>query len=72
MQSTQPTAGGSEARRKLIGYAVAHLRGQQIGAMWVENERNVAARRFYEKLGFRGLEGAPDVIRMMALDFGKE
>jgi len=39
--------------------------------MWVENERNVAARRFYEKLGFRGLEGAPDVIRMMAL-FGKE
>lgn len=54
--------------RKLIGRAVDHLRGQQIGALWVGmDERNVAARIFYEKLGFRGIEGAPD--KLMALDF---
>jgi ribosomal protein S18 acetylase RimI-like enzyme len=53
---------------KLIGCAVEHLRGQQIGALWVGmDERNVAARRFYEKLGFRAIEGAPD--KFMALDF---
>ncbi len=54
--------------RKLIGCAVDHLRGQQIGALWVGmDERNIPARIFYEKLGFRGIEGAPD--KMMALDF---
>jgi hypothetical protein len=31
------------------------------------DERNVGARRFYEKLGFRGIEGAPD--KLMALNF---
>ena len=54
--------------RKLIGCAVDHLRGQHIGALWVGmDERNVAARIFYEKVGFRGVEGAPD--KFMALDF---
>lgn len=54
--------------RKLIGCAVDHLRRQQIGALWVGlDERNVAAGRFYEKVGFRGIEGAPD--KFMALDF---
>jgi len=47
---------------------VDHLRGQKIGALWVGlDERNVAARTFYEKLEFRGIKGAPD--NFMALDF---
>lgn len=54
--------------RKLIECAVDHLRGQQIGALWVGIDgRNVAARIFYEKLGFRGIEGALDIF--MALNF---
>ncbi|KAI0251250.1 hypothetical protein BJV78DRAFT_1126455 [Lactifluus subvellereus] len=54
--------------RKMIGYAVNHLRGQQIGAVWVDmDERNVGARKFYEKVGFRGIKGAPDTL--VALDF---
>lgn len=54
--------------RKLIGCAVDHLRGQQIGALWVGmDERNVAARIFYGKVGFRGIEGSPD--KYMALNF---
>jgi ribosomal protein S18 acetylase RimI-like enzyme len=52
--------------RKMIGYAVDHLRGQQIGAVWLGmDERNVAAKEFYEKVGFQGIKGAPD--KMMAL-----
>lgn len=54
--------------RKMIGYAVDHLRRQQIGAVWLGmDERNVGARIFYEKVGFRGIKGAPD--KWMAFDF---
>ena len=54
--------------RKMIGCAVDHLRGQNIGAAWLGiDERNAGARKFYEKVGFRGIRGAPD--KLMALDF---
>jgi len=54
--------------RKLIGCAVGHLRERQIDAVWLGlHERNIAARKFYERLGFRGIQGAPS--NMMALDF---
>ncbi|KAI0003099.1 acyl-CoA N-acyltransferase, partial [Russula compacta] len=54
--------------RKLIGSAVDYLRGQQIDAMWLGmDKRNIVARNFYEKLGFRGIKDAPD--NMVALDF---
>jgi hypothetical protein len=39
-----------------------------IDAVWVGmDERNAAGRKFYERVGFRGIEGAPS--KMMALDF---
>jgi ribosomal protein S18 acetylase RimI-like enzyme len=54
--------------RRLIGRVVEHLREEQINAMWLGiNERNTAARTFYEKLGFWGIKGAPSDL--MALDF---
>jgi GNAT superfamily N-acetyltransferase len=54
--------------RRLIGCVVERLRDEGIDAMWLGiNERNTAARTFYEKLGFRGIKGAPS--GMMALDF---
>ncbi|KAI0269134.1 acyl-CoA N-acyltransferase [Gloeopeniophorella convolvens] len=47
--------------RKLIGCAVDHLRAQGIGALWLGMDgRNADARIFYEKLGFKGIPGAPD------------
>ena len=54
--------------RRLIGCAVGHLCERQIDAVWVGiDERNMAAREFYVRLGFRGIQGAPS--NMMALDF---
>jgi len=54
--------------KKLIGKAVDHLRGQGIGSVWLGlDERNTAARKFYEKVGFKGITGAPN--HNMALDF---
>jgi len=53
--------------RTLIGCAVDYLRERQIGAVWLGmDERNVGARKFYERLGFRGIQGAPE--KLMALD----
>jgi ribosomal protein S18 acetylase RimI-like enzyme len=52
---------------KLIGKAVDHLREQGIGSVWLGlDERNTAARIFYEKVGFKGIKGAPN--NNMALD----
>jgi len=54
--------------RRLIGRAVEHLREQQIDAVWLGmDERNTAARKFYERIGFQEIPGAPS--NMMALDF---
>jgi len=54
--------------RTLIGRVVERLRDEGIDAMWLGiNERNTAARKFYERLGFRRINGAPS--GMMALDF---
>jgi len=53
--------------RTLIGRAVDHLRERQIGAVWLGvAESNVGARRFYERIGFREIQGAPE--KLMALD----
>jgi ribosomal protein S18 acetylase RimI-like enzyme len=54
--------------RRLIGRVVEHLREEGIGAMWLGiNSRNTAARKFYERLGFGGIKGAPN--EFLALDF---
>jgi ribosomal protein S18 acetylase RimI-like enzyme len=53
---------------KLIGTAVDHLRGEGISSVWLGlDERNTSARKFYEKVGFKGIIGAPN--SNMALDF---
>lgn len=54
--------------RKLVGKAVDHLRGQGIGSVWLGlDERNTSARKFYERVGFKGITGAPN--NNMALHF---
>lgn len=54
--------------RRLIGRVVEHLREQHINAVWLGmDERNTAARQFYERIGFQGIKGAPS--NLMALDF---
>jgi GNAT superfamily N-acetyltransferase len=53
---------------RLIGRVVEHLREQGIDAMWLGvMDKNTAARKFYDRLGFQGVKGAPKEI--MALDF---
>jgi len=47
--------------KKLIGKAVDHLRGEGIGSVWLGlDKRNTSARKFYEKVGFKGISGAPN------------
>ncbi|KIK67991.1 hypothetical protein GYMLUDRAFT_36801 [Collybiopsis luxurians FD-317 M1] len=47
--------------RKLIGMAVEFLRGEGLKGVWLGlDPKNVGARQFYEKLGFKAVEGAPD------------
>ncbi|KAI0307310.1 acyl-CoA N-acyltransferase [Multifurca ochricompacta] len=59
--------------RKLIGYAVNHLRGQGIGAVWLGiDKRNTAAMNFYEKLGFKGINGAPNNLMALELNTWNE
>lgn len=54
--------------RRLVGRVVEHLREQQINAVWLGmDERNTAARKFYERIGFEEIKGAPS--KLMALDF---
>lgn len=54
--------------RKLLGVAVDHLRRQGIGSLWlVYDERNTSGRKFYERVGFKGITGAPS--NKLALDF---
>ncbi|TRM67663.1 acyl-CoA N-acyltransferase [Schizophyllum amplum] len=45
--------------RRLIERAVEHLKGEGIEGVWLGMDpRNMSARTFYEKLGFREIEGA--------------
>ncbi|KAF5333706.1 hypothetical protein D9611_002390 [Ephemerocybe angulata] len=51
--------------RKLIGRAVEYLRGEGLEGVWVGlDPRNLAVRVFYEKLGFKQIDGAPDVHQL--------
>ncbi|KAI1786497.1 acyl-CoA N-acyltransferase [Ganoderma leucocontextum] len=47
--------------RKLIGRVVEHLRGKHgLERLWLGiDPRNEAAKRFYERLGYKELQGAP-------------
>jgi len=57
--------------KELIGKAVDHLRGQGIGSVWLGiDKRNTSARTFYEKIGFKGIMGAPN--NNLALDFDSD
>ncbi|KZT12760.1 acyl-CoA N-acyltransferase [Laetiporus sulphureus 93-53] len=54
--------------RTLIARAVKHLEEKGLTRVWLGlDPRNTGAKRFYEKLGFRELEGAPDGT--MGLEF---
>ncbi|KAK7470496.1 hypothetical protein VKT23_001922 [Stygiomarasmius scandens] len=49
--------------RKLIAAAIEHLKGEQVegDGVWLGlDPRNTGARKFYERLGFKDIEGAPD------------
>ncbi|KAF9008943.1 acyl-CoA N-acyltransferase [Cyathus striatus] len=47
--------------RKLIDRAIAHLKDEGLHGVWLGMDpRNNEARKFYEKLGFKKLEGALD------------
>ncbi|KAJ7037529.1 acyl-CoA N-acyltransferase [Mycena alexandri] len=47
--------------RKLIETAVEYLRCEGVDGVWlVMNPKNVNARKFYERLGFRSIEGSPE------------
>lgn len=46
--------------RKLVDVAVEELKRRGLRAVWLGlDPRNEGARRFYERLGFEGIEGAP-------------
>ncbi|KII94862.1 hypothetical protein PLICRDRAFT_33684 [Plicaturopsis crispa FD-325 SS-3] len=46
--------------RRLIAQAVDYLRGEGLDGVWLGMDpRNLSAQGFYEKLGFRPIEGAP-------------
>jgi ribosomal protein S18 acetylase RimI-like enzyme len=52
--------------RKLVARAVEELRGRGLQAVWLGlDPRNVDAARFYERLGFEGVDGAPDNVRVL-------
>lgn len=45
---------------KMIATAVEYLREKGIEGMWLGlDSRNVRGKKFYERIGFRGIEGAP-------------
>ncbi|KAJ7748492.1 acyl-CoA N-acyltransferase [Mycena maculata] len=47
--------------RRLIQTAVEYLRNKGIDGLWlVMNPKNMNGRKFYEKLGFTGIEGSPE------------
>jgi ribosomal protein S18 acetylase RimI-like enzyme len=49
--------------RKLIGRAVEHLKENEIKKVWLGMDtRNIDAAMFYERLGFRKVEGAQDGV----------
>ncbi|PCH41221.1 acyl-CoA N-acyltransferase [Wolfiporia cocos MD-104 SS10] len=54
--------------RRLMAHAVDHLRDKALDRVWLGlDPRNVAAQRFYERLGFKALVDAPP--GMMCLRF---
>lgn len=47
--------------KRLIGVAVEHLKKKGLDGLWVGiDPRNIGARKFYKKIGFKEIEGAPD------------
>lgn len=51
--------------RRMIGKAVEHLREMGLDGLWVGiDPRNNAARKFYEKVGFEEIRGAPDANQL--------
>lgn len=63
-----PEVQGRGWGRRLVGRVVEHLRGQDVNAVWLGmDERNTAARKFYERIGFQEIKGSPS--NLMALDF---
>ncbi|KAF9057690.1 hypothetical protein BJ165DRAFT_1397915 [Panaeolus papilionaceus] len=51
--------------RKMVTTAVNHLRDQKFEKVWLGLDgRNVDARKFYSKIGFKEIEGAPDANQM--------
>ena len=56
--------------RMLVGRMVQHLRGEGLQGVWLGlDPRNEGARKFYSKLGFKGVEGTPPDKHQMWLTF---
>jgi ribosomal protein S18 acetylase RimI-like enzyme len=50
---------------RLIAKAVEHLKGEGLDGLWVGvDPRNDKARNFYKRIGFKEIEGAPDVNQL--------
>ncbi|KAJ7765009.1 acyl-CoA N-acyltransferase [Mycena maculata] len=46
--------------RRMIETAIEHLKTERVNGVWLGMDpRNESARRFYERLGFVGIEGSP-------------
>ncbi|EMD40685.1 hypothetical protein CERSUDRAFT_111261 [Gelatoporia subvermispora B] len=60
--------------RRLVAALVRALREEHgLGALWLGlDPRNVGARAFYERLGFRPLEGAPEGVMGLTFEEFKE
>ncbi|KAI0322517.1 hypothetical protein OF83DRAFT_737580 [Amylostereum chailletii] len=49
--------------------AVEHLQGMGLSALWLGLDlRNAGASKFYERLGFEGVEGAPANNRVLRFE----
>ncbi|TEB35614.1 acyl-CoA N-acyltransferase [Coprinellus micaceus] len=50
---------------KLISRALEHLKGEGLEGIWLGMDpRNTGARVFYERLGFKEIDGAPDANQL--------
>ncbi|KAJ3819409.1 acyl-CoA N-acyltransferase [Lentinula raphanica] len=57
--------------RKLLSSAVKFLKGEGLSGVWLGlDPRNSGARAFYERVGFRHVDGFPD--NYMGLKFGED
>ncbi|KAG6336686.1 hypothetical protein ID866_2393 [Astraeus odoratus] len=58
-----PSHQGKGHGKQLIGKAIQHLKEERIDGVWLGmHPRNEKAAGFYEKIGFKAFEGAPEAV----------